>query len=208
MRTPHLARLEPAVPTDHRLERERLAALESSVRALRPSRASSLPPPPVPGERADGVALALAEMALCQVEIGERAEARRTVGDAVLILEQLTDEATIARASVLLGEALLALDAPQHARPRFARAAEIAARRGDRAVLVRSRIGLGRALVALDDRVGCEILLSTRRLCLADPAALAQIDQALRDAERLFDTPRTVKTGYGRPISVAPPKMT
>ncbi len=36
---------------------------------------------------------------------------------------------------------------------------------------------------------------------------LAQVDETLRRANTLFDTPRSVKTGYGRPVSFYPKPM-
>jgi len=146
---------------------------------IRPSRAPSAPPQRI--DRPDEVALALAQRAKEQLAAGERDDARRTVGDAVLVLDELVNDATIARVSVMLGEVLLALDAPQHAHPRFARAADIYSRTVDRQGQVRARIGLGRSLVALDDYVGCEVLLATRAMC-QDPAQLAEIEAALRAA--------------------------
>jgi hypothetical protein len=157
-------------------------------------------------DRSNRVLLCLAEMAVHQVAIGARDEARRTIGDAVIVLEQTKDDASIGRASVLLGEALVALDAPQHAKKRFAQAVDICERIADRRWALRARLGLGRTLVLLDDlSAGCEILARARESCGGDPTLLAQIDGWLREAEKLFDTPRTVKTGYGRPVTVVPP---
>src|SRR5438128_2462815 len=129
---------EPPASPSHR----RLDALESEIRSLRPSRAPSEPPAAIPIDRTNRVVLCLAEMALHQVVIGALADARRTVGDAVVVLDQVRDEATIARACVLLGEALLALDAPQHAQPRFTTAVAIYDRLGDARWGLRARVGL------------------------------------------------------------------
>src|SRR6478672_12247364 len=85
---------EPASPSHRRLN-----ALESEIKALRPSRTPSEPPAAIPIDRSNRVLLCLAEMALHQIAIGELAEARRTVGDAVLVLDQVKDEPTVARAS-------------------------------------------------------------------------------------------------------------
>jgi len=144
-------------------------------------------------------------MALHQVAIGELAEARRTVGDAVLVIDQVKDETTLARASVLLGEALLALDRPMHARPRFAMALDVFERLNDPRWRLRARVGLGRALVALDDVFGVAVLGMAREEC-REPALAKQIDTAIEQAAKIFDTPRTVRTGYGRPISLPPPR--
>jgi hypothetical protein len=205
-------RFSPTPQTDASPAHQRIAVLESEIRELRPTRISSAPPPPMtapgaPTDRSARAVLVLGEMALHHLAIGELDEARRAVGDAVVLLEQVTDEGTIARASILLGEALLALDAPHHAEPRFARALTICERFGDRRLALRARIGLGRTLVALDDLVGVELLKRARLDGDGDPASLAKIDEAIRYAEKLFDTPRSVHTGYGRPVSI-PPKPT
>lgn len=201
-RPPHLFATNEEQPSSpsHR----RLNALESEVRSLRPSRAPSEAPAPIPIVASHRVLLCLSEMALHQVAIGELEEARRTVGDAVLVLEQVKDETTIARACVLLGEALLALDRPMHARPRFALALDVFERQNDARWRLRARVGLGRALVALDDVFGVTVLGMAREEC-RDPALAQQIDKAIEQAAKIFDTPRTVRTGYGRPVTVHPP---
>jgi hypothetical protein len=187
-------------------ERQRLSTLESSIRAIRPTRAPSEPPAPLPAERSNRLVLVLVEIALQHMALGDRDEARRSIADALLVLEQVNDEPTIARASLVLGEALLALDLPRHAEPRFVRAADIYERFGDQRSALRAKVGLGQTLVALDDEVGCAVLRTAREKCGGDPAILAHIDAALKAAEKIFDTPRTVHTGYGRPVSIPPPR--
>jgi hypothetical protein len=147
-------------------------------------------------------------MARHQISLGQLDEARRTVGEVVLVLDEVNDDQTLARASTMLAEALLGLDSPKHAKPRLQRAIAIFDRlNGDGRWGVRARIALGRALVMLDDITGIDVLLEAREACVAlkEQAAVAHIDAELREAEKTFDTPRHVHTGYGRPVSVAPP---
>lgn len=186
----------------------KIEALQSEIRALRPARPPTLPPAAVPVDQAGRAIFLLAELTRHQLSIGQLGEARRTLADALLALDELADELTIARASLLLSESLLTLDAPQHAKPRLQRAVAIFDRsRGDGRWGIRARIALGRALVALDDIAGIEVLGEARVACvkLGEAAAVAQIDGELREAEKTFDTPRHVHTGYGRPVSIAPP---
>ncbi|MBS2019274.1 MAG: hypothetical protein JST00_40800 [Deltaproteobacteria bacterium] len=195
----------PPAPTTP--EEERIAALGASVQSLRPSRAPSEPPVPIPADRSPSMVLVLAEMALRQLALGQRDEARKTVGDAIVVLEEVTDERVIAQASILVGEALLALDLPHLAHPHLARSVEILPRYRERKLTTRARIGLGRTLVALDDPAGIDVLLSARLTADGDATMLAQIEGTLEYATKLFDTPRSVHTGYGRPVSFAPPKL-
>ena len=187
-----------------------ISALESEIRALRPSRPPTLPPAgmAIPSDRSERALFLLAEMGRQQLTIGLLDEARRTLADALMVLDEITDEFSVARASVLLAESLLAIDAPQHAKPRLQSAIQIFDRLGgDRRWGIRARIALGRTLVALDDVVGLEVLEQARRVCerLGEAAVVSQIDAELREAEKTFDTPRHVHTGYGRPVSIAPP---
>lgn len=186
-------------------ERQRLNMLESSIRSIRPSRAPSEPPPALPSDRSSKLVMVLVEIALQHLSLGDRDESRRTIADALVVLETVTDEATIARASLLLGEALLVLDVPKHAEPRFVRAREIYERFNDQRFTIRATLGLGRTLIALDDQVGCDVLRTLRAKCEKEPAALAAIDAALKEADKIFDTPRSVHTGYGRPVTISPP---
>jgi len=153
------------------------------------------------------MALVLAEMALRQIALGQRDEARKTIGDGIVVLDEVQDERVVAQASILLGEALLALDLPHLAHPRFTRAVEILPRYGERRLTTRARVGLGRTLIALDDPAGIDVLLSARLTADGEQAFLTQIDATLEYATKLFDTPRSVHTGYGRPVSFVPPKI-
>ena len=196
----------PAAPASQ--IHESIATLESEIRALRPSRPPTLAPVAVPVDRSERALFLLAEMARQQLTIGMLDDARRTLADALVALGEINDHGAIARASVLLSESLLAIDAPQHAKPRLQRAVEIFDRLGgDSRWGIRARIALGRALVALDDIVGLEVLSQARSACekLGEAGVVAQIDVELREAEKAFDTPRHVHTGYGRPVSIAPP---
>jgi hypothetical protein len=187
---------------------ERIAALEIEIKALRPSRPPHLPAPVVVADRSEKVLFLLTEKALHEVSVALPDDARRTVAEALRVLDEVTAEPAIARACVLLGEVLLVLDAPQHALPRLQRAVAIFDRyRGDGRSAIRARVALGRALVALDDIVGLDVLNQARRACeaLGETPTIALIDRELREAEKTFDTPRHVHTGYGRPVSEAPP---
>lgn len=199
-------RFAPPVP-ETTPDQERLAALASSVHALRPSRAPSEPPTAIPADKTPSMALVLAEMALRQIALGQRDEARKTIGDGIVVLDEVQDERVVAQASILLGEALLALDLPHLAHPRFARAVEILPRYGERRLTTRARVGLGRTLIALDDPAGIDVLLSARLTADGEQAVLTLIDATLEYATKLFDTPRSVHTGYGRPVSFVPPKI-
>ena len=150
----------------------------------------------------------LAEVVRQQLSVGNLHDARRTIADALIALDEGRNELNVARAAVLLSESLLILDQPQHAKPRLQRAVKIFDRSAsDGRWAVRARIALGRTLVALDDIVGIDVLNQARQDCvmLGENAVVAQIDNELREAEKTFDTPRHVHTGYGRPVSVAPP---
>jgi len=188
---------------------QKIDALQSEIRALRPARPPTLAPAPIPADRSERAIFLLAEVARQQLAVGRRDEARRTVGEALLALDDCKDDSVIARAAVLLAESLLTLDAPQHAKPRLQRAVKIFdASTMDARWGVRARIALGRTLVALDDFVGIEVLTQARRACerLNEMEVVAQIDEELREAEKTFDTPRHVHTGYGRPVSTLPPE--
>ncbi len=188
-------------------ERQRIEMLEASIQSIRPSRVASEPPPVLDAERNKRLVLVLAELALRQALVGDTVVAKRTVGDAVVVLEEVTDEMTLGIAQVLIGEALIAADAPHHAQPRLARATEICTRLGGTSWAIRAKVGLGRALVMLDDGLGAEIQNEVRGECEKHPSLLAQVDETLRRANTLFDTPRSVKTGYGRPVSFYPKPM-
>jgi hypothetical protein len=191
---------------------EKIAVLESEIRELRPHRPPSLPPAAqgaVSQAQAERAVFLQAEVARQQLAVGRLDDARRTVADALLALDEFKNELSFARAAVLLAESLLTLDAPQHAKPRLQRAVKILdASTADGRWAVRGRIALGRTLVALDDVVGLDVLNQARQDCvmLGEVAIVAQIDHELREAEKTFDTPRHVSTGYGRPVSVMPPE--
>lgn len=186
----------------------KIEALRSEIRALRPTHPPMMALARVPVERSERALFLLAEVARQQISLDRRDDARRTIADALIVLDEITDEACIASGAVLLCESLLALDAPQHAKPRLQRAIAIFDRStADGRWGIRARIALGRALVALDDFAGLEVLAQARRACvkLGEITVVAQIDHELREAEKTFDTPRHVHTGYGRPVSTMPP---
>ena len=108
-------------------------------------------------------------------------------------------------ASVLLGEALIACDAPHYARERLAAAVGICERLGDQRWTNRAKLGLGRALVMLDDPLGADMLRDLRPTAIGNEQMLVLIDESLRKATILFDVPQAATTAYGRPISFFPP---
>jgi hypothetical protein len=171
----------------------------------RKRRDSSLPPPAITRDQAEKLIVELSELALKHVSAGELDEARRTVGDAVVLFEDVKEPAIIGRASMLLAETMLLLDAPLHAKPRFETALAIFEGFGDARWAARARVGIGRAMLALDDPAGDAVLEDAGRFLatMNDDWARERIDAALREAHSLSDTPRV---GYGRPVSVPPPK--
>jgi hypothetical protein len=206
MRLPRVARVSRLFQqqsTSSSPGRQRLDALESEVRELRPRRLPSEPPAPMPIDRSRRALLLLAEMVRHYVSLGEHDAARRAIGDATVLENEVHDPDTLALAAIHIGEALLALDSPQHAQPRFARAYAFYERARDRRWAARARFGLGRALVALDDPMGIDVLVEARQLCASagDTTMLAHIDVAIGAATEMHDG----RAGYGRPVSVAPP---
>src|SRR5947209_5593262 len=83
---------------------QKIDTLESEIRALRPSRPPSAPPVVVPIDRSERALFLMAELARQQVAVARLDDARRTLADALLVLDEITDEHAIARASVLLAE--------------------------------------------------------------------------------------------------------
>lgn len=197
-----LRKRQPVSPIERTAAETRLDALEVELQAL-----------PRPIHRSTKALLILCEKARQFVIAGHLDDARRTIGSAVIILDEIdslkndANDITVAHASVMLAEALLGIDSPKHAKPRLVRAVEILDRSGDARWRVRARLAFGRLLVCLDDVSGLTVLEECRQICkmLNEKAAIVQIEEELREAEKVFDTPRHIHTGYGRPVSVAPP---
>jgi hypothetical protein len=177
----------------------------TDLREWRKRRDSSLPPALITREEAEKLLVELSELALKNVSIGELDEARRTVGDAVVLFDDVKDPAIIARASMLLAETMLLLDAPLHARPRFEVALAIFEEFHDARWAARARVGIGRAMLALDDPSGVAVLEDAGRFLatMNDDWAREKIDGALREARTVTESPRPA---YGRPVSLPPPK--
>lgn len=182
--------------------RNEIANLESSIRDIRPSRVGSEPPPTLPPQRSKQLVLTLADLALRQASIGDTTEARLTIGDAILAINESSDPDSIGMASVVLGEAMLLCDIPHLAKDRFTTAIAICGVASGRAWKLRAQVGLGRALVMLDDPRGAPMLRELRPAVLGLASIVVQIDEALRGVEEAY---REVKTAYGRPVSVFPP---
>ena len=183
---------------------EKIVGLKNELEELRPSRPPTMAPPPaLSADQSERALSLLSDLTRQQIIAGQLDDARRTVGEALIALDDVKSELAMARGALVLAESLLALDQPQHAKPRLERALEIIdASSLDRRLAVRARIALGRTLVALDDISGLSVLDEARQDCvmLGEKAVVDQIDHELREAEKVFDTPRHVHTGYGRPV--------
>ena len=213
-----LLRRSPAPIVERTAAEQAILGLEREIRAHRPSLPpvglAATQPRPLSGPRAAKVLLLLADLSQQQVLVGRAAEARSTIGEASLVLAELEalrdpDMTAIAHGAVMIGEALLAIDSPKHATVRFERGIEILDLQAtEPRWRVRARLGLGRTLVALDDIRGLQVLEDCEQLCrmLGDHEGLLQIEKELREAEKVFDTPRHIHTGYGRPVAVAAPR--
>jgi hypothetical protein len=191
--------------------RERLDAIESEIVSLRGERrAPSEPPAPMPAHCSGRVLGLLAEAALHHAVLGEYEEARRAVGEAAPLFTEAPEGRRTARAALLVGEACLLLDAPQHAEPRLHFALTVFEELGDRPTATRALASLGRALVMLDDPRGI-VMLETARATFAelgDQGAMIQAYAVRRSAEAALEgePPRSIRTGYARPITVFPPR--
>ena len=188
--------------------RARLRAIDAEVVQIRG-------PAPVPALQADPMSPAgthrlmelLAEAAIHHLRLRELDESRRAVADAILYMTDVKDEAAIARASLLTGEALIELDSPKHAKTRLEVAAKFYGALGDEKLSARSRVALGRALILLDDPEGIEMIRQVQHALIArgDAAALARVEALLEDVRTGGSSTQTVRAGYGRAVSIPPP---
>lgn len=178
--------------------------LESEIRALRPSLERGEP------AKVRRLLFALLEAATHHVHAGALADARRAIGDAVIVLESEAlegDAVALARGSLLLGELLFALDAPVYAKARLGRALGLFEAAKDAIHAGRAKLALARTLVVLDDPLGVVLLgeLRVEAERSGDVVMIGAVLAASEEAKKVFDTPRTVRTGYGRPVSLVPP---
>lgn len=148
----------------------------------------------------------LAEAAIHHLRLRELDEARRAVADAILYMNDVEDDAAVARASLLTGEALIELDSPRHAQTRLEAASKFYAGIGDEKLSARSRVALGRALILMDDPEGMEMIRQVQQALTArgDTAALARVEALLEDVRTGGSSTQTVRAGYGRPVSIPP----
>lgn len=190
--------------------RDRVNALDREIRALRgPPPIPSVPPPPLPPEKARNVLVLLAESAVHHTTLGEFDEARRAIAEAILIMPDVRDAALVAKASLHIGEALVGLDAPTHAKERLEAAIKQLEKLGETRLVARAKIALGRTLAALEDPTSVDVLLEAKQslLVLGDTAGIAVVDAALRERRAPSEPPAgKIEAGYNRPVSVLPPK--
>lgn len=142
----------------------------------------------------------LAELALEQLAAGRHAAARRVTEDALGLLQSAAgkDRIAAARASLLVGDALLGLHEAHRAKAAF----EQAARAFDEneptpdslSAAAQARVGLARALTMLGDPSARAILEDAGTIYeeLGDQAAVHAIDRELREIQaQLEESPRS-----------------
>jgi hypothetical protein len=187
--------------------RDRLRALEAQLEQLRgPAVAPSQAPPPLAPGRVQPTLLVLVEMAVNYLALGELDAARTAIGEAAPLFHEVKDAATLAKASLYIGEVLIALDAPKHAHERLVTAMGLYEKLGDARSVARARMGLGRSLVLLEDPEGLMQLEEARVAFqdLSDASAVAQVESAIRDANEGMDAHGRIRAGYGRTVSMMP----
>jgi hypothetical protein len=198
--------VKPASPTHQDQARQRLAAIDAEVLSLRgPPPIPSLRPDPLPIRARQRLLDLFAEGAVHHVTVGELDAARRATADAIALMDESIEVASVARASLLVGEALVEMDSPVHARARLEEAVRFFDRLRDDKLATRARIALARALVLLDDPGGLAMLRESHAAALerGDFNAVARIDAVLQDATS-SDLAETVRAGYGRAVSIPP----
>ncbi len=186
--------------------RRRLAAIAQEVLALRgPAPIPLLQPDPMPLARREALLNLFAEAAVHHMTLRELEESRRTIADAIALMDDIVDPAVIARASLLTGEALVELDSPNHAKPRLEVAVRFYQTARDAKLVARARLGLARALVLLEDPQGLDLLHAVRADAIArgDLVMIGRIDAILPEAMGA-DVGETVRAGYGRAVSIPP----
>jgi hypothetical protein len=190
--------------------RDRVNALDREIRSLRgPPPIPSVPPPPLPADKARTVLVLLAESAVHHTTLGEFDEARRAIGEAVLIMPDVRDPVLVAKASLHLGEALVGLDAPKHAKERLESAIKQLEKLNETRLVARAKIALGRTLAALEDPTSLDVLMDAKQslMGLNDPGGIAHVDTAIRELQAAKNASASkIEAAYNRPVSVVPPK--
>jgi hypothetical protein len=122
-------------------------------------------------------------------------------------MPDVRDTALVAKASLHLGEALVGLDAPTHAKERLESAIQVLEKLGEARLVARAKIALGRTLAALEDPTSVDVLMQAKQalLVLGDTAGVAHVDAAIRERQAKSDG--KIEVGYNRPVSVVPPKL-
>jgi hypothetical protein len=191
--------------------RERIRVLERELQDLRgPPPTAEKPPQRMSPETIRVLVGLLAESAVHYVTLLRFEAARRAMGEAIPLLDEVTDPATIARTSLLMGEAMVEMDAPKHATSVLETAVRIYDEAGDTKLAARARTALARALILLDDPSGHQVLGEVRDalIALGEPQALLRVEALIKDAEETGDAARSIRAGYGRAVSIPPPKLT
>lgn len=187
--------------------RARLNEIDAEVRRLRgPPPTPSEKPEPLAPEAVRALMNLLAESSVHLVVVHEGDAARRAIGDAIALMPDVVDAASIARASLLMGEALVELDSAKHAQVQLETALAFYEKIGDEKLTARARTGLGRALVLLDQPGGLDLLQQVLDdyLARADVAGVARIQALLAEIKAGADAAETIRAGYGRSVSMLP----
>lgn len=165
---------------------DRLSWIASEIRAIL-RRSPALTPAPVSIDGSERMLALLAETAVHHVAVGEFEEARRAIGDAAILFDDVRDESVRAHAALLCGEALVELDSPEHAKRYLERAMEaFNGAGGEPGMVLRATLALGRALLALEHPDAHRMLDRARTGCSAagDQVGVARVDAILEDAQR------------------------
>ena len=192
---------------DAAVARARLNEIDAEVRRLRgPTPTPSSKPEPLAPEITRALLALLAESSVHLVVVHEPDAARRAIADAIACMPDVVDAAAIARASLLMGEALVELDSAKHAETLLEVALRFYEKVGDEKLTGRARVALGRALVLLDRPAGLDLLQEALDdfLARADVAGVARIQALFAEIRGGADAAETIRAGYGRSVSMLP----
>ncbi|MBX3187096.1 MAG: hypothetical protein KF819_08780 [Labilithrix sp.] len=191
--------------------RERIRTLEREIQDLRgPPPTAERPPQRMSLETIRILVGLLAESAVHYVTVLRFDAARRAMGEAIPLLDEVTDPPIIARTSLLMAEAMVEMDAPKHAKTLLETAVSIYDQSGDQKLAARARTALARALLLLDDPTGHHVLAEVRDalIALGEPQALLRVEALIQDAQETGDAARSIRAGYGRAVSIPPARPT
>lgn len=187
--------------------RARLDEIDAEVRRLRgPPPTPSSKPEPLSPDTIRALLALLAESSVHLVVVHEPDAARHAIADAIALMPDVVDAAAIARASLLMGEALVELDSAKHAETQLEVALRFYEKIGDDKLAARARVALGRALVLLDRPAGLDLLQQALDdyLARADVAGVARIQALFSELRGGADAADTIRAGYGRSVSLLP----